>query len=372
MTNLSEKKNGLTGKIGFLTIIVGCLAIVLAFNWIKSSQNLCDQNSPYGCHNIYRVGGTVDIGESLALSADGRFLAISNSGSLMVLDTETGDKIASTSTGSNPNSSYYPINVAISPNGKYAATIMNNNGVLILSTEDNVAQFIESESPNIGSPFASLFFSTDNRYLLFDMYNWQEDKTTIIRYDLEKKTSEPFINDYILLALSPDGTTLAIQTGSGIEFWRYSDTPYKVGELALITNSRMSAALSPDEKTIAVSFHLPDARYNETTTQLIVIETGEVLYDAPIGSVISGLAFTPDGKYLLYHRCYSSFTKVNEQGRLSGIWVDLDLLESSFNTSGTQTCGSNAVMDINTNLIYYGSHGKIGRFDIPDPYEYLE
>src|SRR5690349_13296717 len=93
MEEKSPKNRNRPFVIGCLGIMAGLLAIVFIVNWVKARNALCDLGSPPQCLNIYRVGGNVS-GNSLALTGDGRYLAVSNMGQLMILDTDSGRVIA--------------------------------------------------------------------------------------------------------------------------------------------------------------------------------------------------------------------------------------------------------------------------------------
>jgi WD40 repeat protein len=372
MTNLTEKKKKAVLGTGCSMVLFGCLGIIsigFIINWVKSSQNLCNLISPQNCLNIYRVGGYIEVGQSLAITDDGRFLAISSLTNLMILDTESGKVIANAETGINGSSFTYPINVAISPNGKYAAAITNTSGVFILSAEDQDLQFIESVSPTIGIPYRPIAFSRDNKHLLFSQYNWQEDNIYVVRYDLEKKTASIFMDSYDLLTLSPDGETIVLQRGSTIELWHYSDSPVLLREIPIKSTEQVNAAISPDGRMIALVGYFPDSN-NAPTLQLIDIKTMKLSSDIRTGSNLYQPSFSPDGQYLMRHGCRADLLTINADGSLSDLWIEPELLDPIANTlhatSGSPTCTSNIVMDPNGKFMYYGSSGLIGRFSIPE------
>jgi len=357
MINPPKKKLNRLVLFGCLAPLGACLVlglVMLIAQPIKSAFNLCDLTSPAGCQKLYRPGGEINLGHTLALSADGRFLAVGNR-DLLILDTATGKTRASASLQSDPNypCEVGPAPVAISPSGNYAAgyTFYDNCVFLLNATDGSLALLQQPMKSDFSVDF--LAFAPDGKAL----YYTNPDGTLIYRYDLADKRIETWFEARGPLDISPQGL-MVVAVKNEIQFWRLAEKPQLEHSLPLEMEKINSASISPDETILAVVFYTPDT--SELNSQLIEISSGKVLADQLEGY---DLDFSPDGKFLAARSGAAFLYQVEPGGKLFKVWTAQRLVFTIYDPFGFSA--SNLVLDPETGQMYYGEQGVIGRFRIP-------
>ena len=225
---------------------------------------------------------------AVIFSADGRWLVTGGKRTAQIWDTTTGQQLLSVSHKSSRDHA-----VALTPDSRWLATGSPGNAVRIWDTADGHELMTVSLSQQISS-FAvpngvdGLAFSPDGRWLA----TASTDKTARI---WDAATGQPILKvthggAVSAVAFSPDGRWLA--TASTDKTARIWDTATGQPILKVTHGGAVSAvAFSPDGRWLATAS-------TDKTARIWDADSGQMLAELPHRKAVRNVAFSPDGDRL--------------------------------------------------------------------------
>jgi len=216
---------------------------------------------------------------AVAVTADGKILAISSSGGLELWSLETRQKIRSLKDQSLGRVSA----VAFSPDARFAASGSSDGQ---LQVWDVAAGTIGRTLEGHTGPVTSVAFSHNGRLLASGSYNegimiWDASTGALLR-----TISDVWV--YSGLTFSPDDKYVACSIGAEVRVWHIA-----TGSTIRTVTNASAAAFSPDGMYIACGMTYGAIQFWETTTEKLARTTAA--HTGPVNCLL----FTPDAKLLL-------------------------------------------------------------------------
>lgn len=271
------------------------------------------------------VGASLPLGDlplNLAVSPDEKYAVVTNNGqstqSLMLIDLETDEVLDTVEVEK------AWLGLAISSDGKTVyASGGNDNQILIFDIANG--RLLEKEPLVLGEPWPRLKISPaglaldEERDLLYTVT--KEDSALYVLDLVERKVKErlPLGHEAYTCGLSPAGNELYISLWGGSAVAVYDPQAGRVVRQIRTGSHPNDLYFHPDGRRLFV------ACANDNSVSVIDVEQGRVietiataLYpDAPAGSTSNGLAVSPDGEFLFIanadNNCLAVF-EVEEYG----------------------------------------------------------
>jgi WD40 repeat protein len=224
-------------------------------------------------------------GQGVSASRDGKLLCLVRDSKLIFLDpvalVETGSMDAGAPLGSS----------AVSPDGKLIAVRRRDAAATNVVIIDAEQQREVTVFPTPDGEWAPLLFAREGTLLLTAGQAADTISTWDTRSWRKVATFEGKSRDSAVLAVSPDGKTIAASTAAPVLVWAM-DHPSKPTVLNTGAGSAYSLAFSPDGKTLAIgSIDSTIRLWNVAARQEVAVFVGHSSY-------VNAIAFAPDGRTL--------------------------------------------------------------------------
>jgi WD40 repeat protein len=224
-------------------------------------------------------------GQDASASQDGKLLCLVRDSKLIFLDPVTFVETGSMDAGAPLGSS------AVSPDGKLIAVRRRDSAATNVVIIDAGQQREVSVFPTLDGEWAPLLFAREGTLLL----TAGQTANTISAWDTRSwrkvATFEGKSRDSAVLAVSPDGNTIAASTADSILVWAM-DHPSNPTILNTGAGNAYSLAFSPDGKTLAIG------AIDSTIRLWNVAARQEVAVFVDHSSYVNSIAFAPDGRTL--------------------------------------------------------------------------
>lgn len=221
---------------------------------------------------------------SLAVSADGRWIASAGRDAIKLWDAESGQFLKDLTQIFDP-----VLSLSFSPDGRSLAWVTRNNVELWDLAANRRSATRVSWNPMSSAPLKAVTFSTDGRWLAAgndrDVQMWEADTGKQIR-------SWSTQGSIFGVAYSPDGKYLASTNGASVIVW----------DLANHQPRTLAAHERDSVKAVAFS---PDGRYLATASQGAAVKLWDAASGRELASftghqyLLESVGFSPDGRLLV-------------------------------------------------------------------------